>query len=160
MKIDHFKTILYVILFILFCNSSCRYEEGPLISFIRAKYRVTGNYRLTKFYVNNIDTTNYYNGLLCNSGFSFNIQNSEEAGDINPYLPTYINPCPFNFSGKWKLSDNCNILQTGLCFNMPILGPWGQPDTFDWNIIKLTDNEMYLGGKSFNTTYRLEFKKI
>ena len=155
--------VLCLVLLMTACISSCKYDEGPDISFISAKYRVTGNYRLEKFYINDTDTTNYYNGLICNSGFSFNIADKDIygiEGYIKPYMPTYIIICPFNFTGRWELVDNKNTLRTSIMQNIPVLGPWGSEWSFDWNIIKLTDDEMHLGGKSYNTTYRLEFKKI
>jgi len=152
--------VLYVMLFVSFCNFGCKYDEGPAISFKDAKYRVTGTYKLDHFYVNDTDTASYYNSLMCNSGFAFSIEGSDRQTFIRAAMPIYIPQCLYNFQAQWVLNDHNNILTISRGLDIPIVGPWGQFDEFDWNIIKLTDHEMHIGGKSYDTTYRLEFKKI
>ncbi len=154
--------VLTFAIIIGFCNSGCKYEEGPIVSFIKAKYRVTGNYRIEKFYVNDIDTTAYYNALMCNTAFSFEIGNETGEGIIDPFIPTLtFNPnCPGGFRAYWDLCDHNCCMKIWFFYGIPVLGPWGQFDSFTWDLIKLTDKEMILGGKSFETTYRIELKKI
>ena len=44
------KTIFFLALAAVLC-SSCRYKEGPGISFVSPEYRIAGNWNLEKVYL-------------------------------------------------------------------------------------------------------------
>lgn len=143
--------VVFLILIILMNSGCCKYEEGPLISFINPKYRITGNYTIEKFKVNEVDTTVFYKSQSCYSDISFIRTN--DRGIIGNFGH---NICTSGINGSWTVNDGGCILTMSRVVDIPILGPWGQFDNFNWTIIKLTDNGFIIGGKSLDDNYRIE----
>src|SRR5438552_3210941 len=52
------KTILIFVVLSVACIS-CRYEEGPLISFRPSNHRIAGDWKVESFTANGIDSMNY-----------------------------------------------------------------------------------------------------
>lgn len=141
----------------IFLQTGCgKYDEGPWISFISADHRISGNYTIDKFIMNGIDTTNYYKSLSCYRDITFIInENGNYIGSIGSFS------CQTLYSGLWESRRNGRILSITRVLGMPILGPWGSFENFEWTIIKLTDKHGFtIGGKSFNDDYRIEFKRL
>ena len=60
---------LILICTVLLC--ACRYKEGPAISFRSSLNRIEGTWKVEKFYVNDIDSTDlYYQELGCEIKFT------------------------------------------------------------------------------------------
>lgn len=79
MKKPHIVFIIVLTVFAAFLFDSCKYEEGPSISFRSRKERVANTWKLEKYMVNGIDSTlgfnNYYNAARWtfnkNGGFMY-----------------------------------------------------------------------------------------
>ena len=63
---------IIIVITILF--SGCRkYEEGPLISFRSVVHRIEGNWQVTEYISNGIDSLQYYNdSISCKMEIIFN----------------------------------------------------------------------------------------
>ena len=130
---------LFFIAFLSVLAVSCgKYEEGPGISLLSKKNRITNVWSLSSRMTNS-QTTN-----LSNSTWKVEINDDETYNSQATYLGI-----PFlNESGIWKFStDKSQLLTT----------PSGSSNTDSWEIIRLTKEELKLkyisGGDTIVDTF-------
>ncbi|MCF8445271.1 MAG: hypothetical protein K9G29_09715 [Crocinitomicaceae bacterium] len=130
---------LFFIAFLSLLAVSCgKYEEGPGISLLSKKNRITNVWSLSSRMTNS-QTTN-----LSNSTWKVEIKDDETYSSQATYLGI-----PFlNESGIWKFStDKSQLLTT----------PSGSSNTDSWEIIRLTKEELKLkyisGGDTIVDTF-------
>ena len=130
---------LFFIAFLSVLAVSCgKYEEGPGISLLSKKNRITNVWSLSSRMTNS-QTTN-----LSNSTWKVEIKDDETYTSQATYLGI-----PFlNESGIWKFStDKSQLLTT----------PSGSSNTDSWEIIRLTKEELKLkyisGGDTIVDTF-------
>ena len=132
------KKFLVLALLLAFVVSCGKYEEGPGISLLSKKNRITNVWSLSSRMTNS-QTTN-----LSNSTWKVEINDDETYNSQATYLGI-----PFlNESGIWKFStDKSQLLTT----------PSGSSNTDSWEIIRLTKDELKLkyisGGDTIVDTF-------
>lgn len=91
----YFSILLFAILFV-----SCRrYEDGPAISLLPIKARLSNTWKVEKYLRNGVDETNNFNLLY--PDYTISIDNTEV------YEIHYSNaPYPYLFPGTWKFTDS------------------------------------------------------
>jgi hypothetical protein len=130
---------IFALLFISILLLSCgKYEEGPGISLLSKKNRITNVWSLSSR-ITNSQTTN-----LSNTTWKVEIKDDETYNSQATYLGI-----PFlNESGIWKFStDKSQLLTTAS----------GSSNTDSWEIIRLTKDELKLkyisGGDTIVDTF-------
>jgi hypothetical protein len=127
--------LLFISIFLLSCG---KYEEGPGISLLSKKNRITNVWSLSSK-ITNSQTTN-----LSNTTWKVEIKDDETYNAQATYLGI-----PFlNESGIWKFStDKSQLLTTAS----------GSSNTDSWEIIRLTKDELKLkyisGGDTIVDTF-------
>ena len=165
MNIKTFFSYL-IITSIFFVVISCRYEEGPAISFRNVDNRVQGTYNVNGFWINSIDCTSvYFEKCSCNYSFSY---------DKNTRYMSFRNCLPDGrgIAGSYGFKENKNILfmnmgglidinDTTLPWNTPIsyFGPIGNMKYSEWTILKLKNKEMKLKCDFEGNEYILDLVK-
>ena len=139
------KLILFIIVLAAITEGCKKYEDGPLISLRSVKNRLYGDYTLTKYTVNGVDSLSLYNDSL-----DLIIHSHPHQDDSNIY---------FVFSGKNESStgfvmiciliNKNKILKALGTSGLPIgTGPFGKDKKPEWEILRLTNKEL-----NMKTTY-------
>ena len=137
-KITRMKNIFALLFISIFLLSCGKYEEGPGISLLSKKNRITNVWSLSSK-ITNSQTTN-----LSNTTWKVEIKDDETYNAQATYLGI-----PFlNESGIWKFStDKRQLLTTAS----------GSSNTDSWEIIRLTKDELKLkyisGGDTIVDTF-------
>ena len=137
-KITRMKNIFALLFISIFLLSCGKYEEGPGISLLSKKNRITNVWSLSSK-ITNSQTTN-----LSNTTWKVEIKDDETYNAQATYLGI-----PFlNESGIWKFStDKSQLLTTAS----------GSSNTDSWEIIRLTKDELKLkyisGGDTIVDTF-------
>ena len=151
------KKTLLILLALTGIIDGCRYEDGPLISFRSVRSRIYGNYTLTQYKVNGIDSINLFkDSLSTNFTFLFEDHNDE-----------YIcNNIGFRNDGKaanlycrWGLKKNNNYLWLVRPFGANGTGPFGNKKETLWEILRLTDTDLKMQINYNDKEYFVELKK-
>lgn len=145
---------------------SCRYEEGPALSFRKVNNRLQGFWEIKNFNVNGVDCTNvYFDKCSCNYSFS-NVRDT--------YYLSFIDcrPDGRTIYGSYDFKDNKNVLifnmaglgdfkDTTLSWDSPVtyFGPIGTMKFSEWNILKLKNQEMKLESNYEGSYYVLDLIK-
>jgi hypothetical protein len=145
---------------------SCKYEEGPAISFRSPEKRLQGVWEVSRFQVNGIDCTDVY-VEKCGCSFGFG-QDSYDQWD-GSFL---LNQCDSlqTIYGGYSFIENSDhkriAIQTyyyeiGSITNQYIyFGPIGFPLYSEWKIFKLKYKEMKLVTNYNDSEYVIELSKI
>lgn len=163
------KTIIIVFLFLFV---GCKYEDGPLFSVFSPSTRVIGDYTIEYSTKNGIDQMSIVNSLniaslhfhskedLTPGGFSFSVSFSDTTN--------------FNDS-NWTLLNNDNDLYVGTlgCYSTAAVPPPfvsvpgfisdGNCDSSPlpiWEIIKLSQNKLWLKINFLDNNYEVHLKKM
>ncbi|MCQ2272496.1 MAG: hypothetical protein MJZ72_06905 [Bacteroidales bacterium] len=99
------KKIITLLLLTVVCCTSCRYEEGPGISFTAPEYRIIANWTLDKVYMNNnrIEETSTIANRPTNYYQFYN-------DGVMEVLTFYNNTIRYSNYGFWSFQDNCKSL--------------------------------------------------
>lgn len=98
------KTIIFLALAAVLC-ASCRYKEGPGISFVSPEYRITGNWNLEKVYLNGSQITQTeYLANVPNTYYMF------EMDGIVDIMYWYGNAMESAIYGSWHFENKCRDL--------------------------------------------------
>ena len=143
MKIKLFVTIGITLLFFA-CK---KYEEGPALTFRTAKARITGTWNLTSFHVNGIDSTSQ---MLSDSCYS-----SSFIIDSKPEKVIYKEGNCRGFIGYWSFTDSYKVLDVSSRFILRQAASGTR-----WEILRLTNNELWLQTVNYSFLYYATFKKV
>jgi len=139
-----------IVLLLIF--GSCRYEEGPLISFRTAKQRLYNVRKVKSYTVDGMDSIGYLNeNQYIWTDFFYD--------DVNSY-DLYVMQIPrrdgtnYYYTWHWTLSNNNTILEMEGP-NTPIIGIFGETGNISWTILKLTRKEVKM-----ETTYNGQVHKV
>jgi hypothetical protein len=91
------RTLPLLLFSLLFIAGSCRYENGPRVSFRSPSARVTGNWVMNKCLQNTVDRTNEFNVLFPNYTLVI--------GDDKNYSISTSNPLAPGEKGTWFFND-------------------------------------------------------
>lgn len=142
---------LLVILFASLAEGCKKYEEGPLLSLRSAENRLHGDYTLTTYTVNGVDSLSLYNDSLYNIlRFYFDdfmdlniccINGNRKDGELS-FLKWY-----------WGLKDNNTKLLVTYSECLSGTVPFKHKVTPEWEIIKLKKGDIrmrtILNGKEY-----------
>jgi hypothetical protein len=158
MKIQGLR-IITALLFIIILIGSCRYKEGPEISFRQASYRLEGQYHIRKLFIDGTDfTQNYYDS--CNCNILFTNQGGAILDNCNPLSKNgSINGWYYTFDNykKIHLSFNAHHSSVDSLFGY---GPLNYDRSTYWKILRLTNLEVIIEGKNLGKTYRFELEEF
>ena len=157
---------IFALLLIIACGKT--YKDGPNISFRSAFKRVTGTWKVDKYYINDIDSTDeFYAKLGCE------IEITNKRSTINIYCANlYLINCINNnkYSALWSFfSADKNALSIDFLKDSTFInkmGPIGSDRDGTWIISKLTNKELNLSvsidydSPTVNRTFSLKLKKI
>lgn len=147
-----------ILLFILMTSiTSCRYKEGPMISFHSIYKRLLGTWQIVEFTSNGVDSLQYYNDSC--------------GATMRVYKPYHDEGDYLNFSGKKEFLasssfvDKKKVLKVWFfSFNNGSqywsLGPIGVNRKSEWKILKLTMKEFKISTDFNGNNYNISFKKL
>jgi hypothetical protein len=146
-----FLNALKIVLISTVCFfSSCRYEDGPAISFRSVENRLKGEYTIFKFEKGGIDLTDSLKKMMCYNKFIIHKNGDFEARE-NP-------PC--GCFGNYALYQNNTKIGFGFSYPDTLIEPLGSRfPTFVWDIVRLTDDEIHLTGNYNNQVVKWDFKQ-
>jgi hypothetical protein len=126
--------ILSIFMFSIFVFSSCKYEDGPFISFYSKKARVEGYWKFEKVKSNDEDLTSDYENQI--------IQFMKSGKciwylDVN-YSNMYNMDPDYTEVGYWDLQDNKEELF------LDFVTQGKDPFTHSWEILQLKFHDMRL----------------
>lgn len=119
--------------------SSCKYEDGPSISFRSAEKRIQGKYDIKKYTVGGYDSTEVIKSKPCYDKLNFDTGNI----DGNQHSPSCY------FSGGYGFNSDNTRITIDLSDNFPNTAPLGTDWTLSWEITELRVDEM-----TFKTYYQ------
>ncbi len=127
--------VLFSIITTALLLSECKkYPEGPSVSFRSKKERIANNWKLSKYYENDVDLTANFNTVY--TKFSFN---TTKGGDytISRQIYSLANTTE---SGTWTLASD---KKTFSLFPKSIT-VGAVPNSSSWQILKLYEKELWL----------------
>ena len=147
------SSIFLLILLGAFIFSSC-YKEGPVISLTSKKKRVAGVYLIDKYFIDGADSTAEFNIITTNgSVYKYNFQN-DKNGQLDG------GGC----AGYWRFANCRKKINIAVNYIAPS-PPNFIPNTFvnkksnDWEIRRLTTQDLWIKITINNKTYEIRFKK-
>ena len=139
-------SLSYILLISLLFNS-CKYEDGPAISFISAENRLKGEYTVEHFEKGGQDLTDSLKKLICFNKFIIH-----KGSQFDANKPNGICGC----RGNYAISDNNKKLNLHIVWPAVLLEPLGQSfNEVLWDIKRLSDDEIHL-----TVTYKNQFIKF
>jgi hypothetical protein len=160
MYLGHYAKGIVNALILLIIFQSCRYDEGPAISFLTVKKRIEGQYHVSKLNIDGKDCTKNYQDS-CNGDFIFEFDNNI----ILMYNCKSISNYHLR-QGHYQLQNNAKHIITIFPNKQePVdsisgYGPLNKGITADWEVRKLTNTEMIIETTFQNQLYRVEFKEF
>jgi len=176
-----FYFIVFVII-IAFAKTSCsKYEDGPLISLKSKQNRLLGVWKVVEFIKDNEDLTKFYQDTCgCDLEFAYDTspdspnskwQHVNLLCDINNwnYFPPdeYLINTFYFTQGGWNLSKDRRFIWVNLGHDNDSRYRWGMYPLiicqFFWvpvEILRLTDNDLWVKYEDFENVYTIKFEKI
>ena len=157
------KQIL-ILLLISLTFASCRYDEGPMISFRNMNSRVTNHYTLEEFTKNGVDLTQE---LTDSCGKEWHFLTKEETwGNVYNLL---VYPIVFTipYKATYRISDDKREIEMGFypssVYSEPNfysgIEPFKGGVYLSWKIERLAKDEMWLSCTYNNADYYIKFKE-
>ncbi|MFH2143667.1 MAG: hypothetical protein ABIJ97_14680 [Bacteroidota bacterium] len=150
-------TISVLILSVILILTSCgKYEEGPTISFRSRQKRIEGLWKVEKFMVAGIDSTSFYKTM-----FGSKIDITDGIWEMHESGGT------MRMGGNW----NWHTLKYYTMFNVDYayvnnefyndslfvgIGPFITQSEIKWEILRISNKELFLTTQLFNMMYRIE----
>jgi hypothetical protein len=169
------KKLFFFFFIVTIIFSSChKFPDGPYFSLRTRKARVTGTWKVEKYYVNNIDSTDeYIQRLGCQIEFTKDKYNNTDSWYI-----VKLSSCNNGkvLTGYWVFEnnrDNTNIsdanfnitlnFDTSFLSVIPLVGD-DRGYSHAYKILRLTNKEFnlihYADYNIFGKTYLLKLKKV
>jgi hypothetical protein len=118
------------ILFIITSFSSCKkYEDGPAISFISKKERISNTWHVANYYENGTDKTTDFNNVLQNAVLTI-----EKSGSYH-FSYKAFGLVDYNETGTWNFTNDDKDFITN--------PSTGTGTTATHHILKLRENELW-----------------
>jgi hypothetical protein len=158
------KRIILLFLIIMGIAQSCRYEEGPVISFKSVRGRLMGAWRVTEFTCEGLDSLQFYKDSCgCDVGF-VDHKDSYDERDAIVFGNCHNNKDYNTLFARFGLIENKNII--AISFGEYPLSYWGVYKNFgpilidsDWEILRLTKDELKISSDVDGRNYILSFEK-
>ncbi len=156
------KSILFLLITVSLFFFSCRYDEGPMISFRTVENRVAQSFELVEFTKNEQNLTSLLNDS-CGDYFRFfgsDVTYLEStfiiAGSVHQDDIDY-----WEMTGGWSLNSNNKHISINMGSNNKYIGlePFQNSIYTSWKIHRLTKDEFWLSTNYNNSDYYLKLKK-
>jgi len=160
------KKILLVLIAITTIAQGCRYEEGPVISLTSVRGRLLGAWKVTEFTCEGVDSLQYYNDSCgCEVSFIDHKDSFDERDQLLFFNCHNSNFYNMNyFPGRFGLPENKKFIS--ISFAEHPLSLWGVYKNFgpilidsDWEILRLTKDELEISSNVDDRNYMLSFEK-
>ncbi len=162
MKRSNGTIIIILFLGLLSCK---KYEDGPCISFRKAKNKIVAEWQVESFSINNVDNTSLYQST-CNCNFKFEAKYTT-GFDPNIFYFTNCKGFANEIIGDYDFADNNKILKTNpgrvkltdeKDTSIHYIGPIGSERFTEWQIKRLTKKELWIETNYYNTDYFVKLK--
>lgn len=158
------KTLVLLLISTLLISllGSCKkYEEGPWLSLRSKETRMNGEWDITKFLINNIDSSHYFTKY----DYSKVIFNRDNLSDF--FWASYDNQSnpkePILLYGKWNWKNDKEGITISINSSKgSIIPPFSLLELDQecyWEIKRLTNSEFYLETNCDGDLFRLELKR-
>jgi hypothetical protein len=134
------KKTLAIICSLLFLFSCSKYPDGPSISVLTAKSRLSNTWIINTAYENGEEKTADFNAAF--AGFTMNIEKNNNY--TLSYQPLSIGD--YSESGTWDFNSD----KTHVVFRKS-----GSSDVRDWTILKLKSKELWAQYTDSGTVYEI-----
>ena len=158
------RPLLLIALVVLVGLGGCnKYEEGPALSLRSALDRVAGTKKVVWYKVNGVDSLSHFLDVTfagCENSFVFT-----DEDDTSPDRNTYIiincvDSLNQSTTGKWRfVAKNKTKIYIRIVVSTK-LGIQVVNFTAEWNIVRLTKEEMWLERTENGKSYELRFEGI
>jgi len=146
------KKIVIAFLASILLMSCKKYDEGPAFSLRSVSERITGDWILENYLINNEDSTTFYISLVGNCEYSFHITKSKNQ-------PMGTGSCGNNPTyGEWGLNDDKKMLGI-IVYTSSFPGIFVVTNTTFWKILRLTNKQMWLESEQLGKMYNIKLKK-
>ncbi len=159
-----------LISFILFVGLGCKYEDGAFLSLVSIPNRISGDYHIQSIFGNGVNIK-YQTDTLHLDYIHLDNYNTYSGGyggfwmafkDTTKKIPSYWTLAPG--SNKTKIVFGifgCLLTNTPVPFKpLPGYLSDGTCNDLPWDIVKLTNNMMWLRISLNDTTYEVHLNKI
>jgi len=148
----HNNLKLFSFMFSLFILiSSCKYEDGPAISFRTAENRLKGEYVIEKFEVGGQDLTDSLKKMICYEKIIIRKNETFEAKSASLGCGCY---------GRCALTSNNTKLIFQVTYPLILIEPLGGLyKNVIWKIERLSDDEIHLTTNYNNTFVKFDLKE-
>lgn len=138
--------------------SSCKYEDGPVLSLRSVKSRLKGTWVIEKYLVDNQDSTQLY---IDSCGCSF-VFYTNGTSDLELIIENCIKDTAilYTTTTEYKLTNNNKTITMSYNSGINNLGPIGRGDIISYTISKLTKKNLWLSINYNNNFYKLYFSKL
>lgn len=157
------KALNYVLLVCVIASGSCKYDEGPCISFRSTEERLSGHYIIDKIEVDNDNLTQEYRDA-CNCDFYFP-QSSDDGVQFHLFNCKGVDLTNRVF-GEYSLlgSSNMHIKFYGksnyVSDSAYGYGPFNYNSKSVWKIHRCTMKETIIEAYYYGKKYRVEMHEI
>jgi hypothetical protein len=165
------KTILFLLIIAGIIVGCQKYEDGPYVSF-RSKFGRLCNggvWRMEYFGVSGIDSTEGIINSTANLSYLFNFDIKRPAMKLwafNDSLPDKIDSSTAIYTGYWNFADRYMNLEliipndSTFTDTIPVLGPLHKEGIMDWEILRLSYEELWIDNIYNHQTYEIHYRKI
>lgn len=140
--IKRINLIIMIMIFLSVLVSCKKYEDGPLLSLRSAKNRLTGSWVSKEIYINNLFAE------LDNNLYTLIIKRNNTLNLSNNYS---------KLEGSWELVSNKELISILVTEVEPNTG-FVKKDS--WEILRLTNNDLWIKFSYFENLTEIRFKKI
>jgi len=149
------RKVIISLFLILIYITSCRFKEGPLLSFRSVKKRLEGTWQVTGFSSEGVDSLKYYNDsindkMIIRFPYDSKYYINFEEGKIDL-------GGTFTFAG---INNKLNVVLVDIGIPYWGIGPIGSAKNSKWDILKLTMNDLKISSDFNGKNYIISFKKI
>ena len=139
------KLTPFIILLVIAGNIACRkYKDDSFISFRTPNQRLVGNWQLTYFEVNGVDSTYAFQHILSNYPNPCGLTFYKEDGTY------YVNGC--GYEGRYSIGKQLGLKQN-------FANGWYVNKYVYYDILKLYKGDLWLHLDYNNKSYFIKFKK-
>jgi hypothetical protein len=147
------RKILISLFLILIFFTTCRYKEGPLISFRSVEGRLKGTWQVVEFTSDGVDSLQNFKDSCGSKMRIWKKYFDEPLSKISFENGNYL-----KIGGSFSLLDNKKLIRVGFGNTQHIIiGPIG--GISNWKILKLTFQEFKISTDFNGRNYNISFKK-
>jgi len=154
------KTLYFILLSTIIISGCKKYEEGPFISFRPEGRRLLGDWLVTEYTSNGIDSLQYFKDSC---GANLGINDLED--DNWQFIIGFGNSKKLygGFGGVMDFTANRKGLEITPFYDYYgnfVFGPFSPKNKVTWKLLKLTNKEFRMTTDFNNRSYKMSFKKI